>query len=204
MTADNEPGFVRVKRHGAPGYRQGCRCGQCAAGERARKRGAPDPAAAAPSPGRRRRGDMERQTRKLIRSMGLERTPAQQLWIAQAMAGARALDEALASGRPLSAAHRLHDAAIKELEASIRPSPEPEGAVDAEPDDLTLWVAAIHRPSVECQGAYPVVTPGECAACDAAVVARVRYGKRHPDEPGHEYGMSWKQCGCSECTSAAS
>lgn len=199
MTAESDPGFVPVRRHGAPGYRQGCRCGQCVAGERGRKRGGPVSGAAAPSPGRRRRDDMERQTRKLIRSMGLERTPAQELWIAQAMAGARALDEALASGRPLSAAHRLHDAAIKELEASIRPSAEPVDAADVEPDDLTLWVAAIHRPSVECQRAYPAVTPGQCGACDTAVVARAQYGKRHPDKPGHEYGMSREQCGCLLC-----
>ncbi|MFJ6155553.1 hypothetical protein ACIQF8_01275 [Pseudarthrobacter sp. NPDC092184] len=157
----------------------------------------PSPLSAA----RRRQGEMERRTRALIRSMALEGTAAQKLLVAQAVAGARALDEALAAGRPLSAAHKLHDAAIKGLEASMQ-APEPDGPGENGTSNLELWVAAIHRPSVECQGAYPVVTPGECVACDEAVVARAQYGARNPDKPGHEYGMSREQCGCADCGAA--
>lgn len=193
--------LVAVKRHGAPGYRQGCRCGACVAGERARRNGeAPPPVVvpAVPDSGRRRQGEMERSTRKLIRSMDLEGTPAQKLLIAQAVSGARALDEALAAGRPLSAAHKMHAAAVKALEASIPPPPS-EPVDDGDPEDLDLWQAAIHRPSDQCQDSFPVVTPGACGACDAAPGARVLYGRKHPDEPGHGYGMRREQCGCAEC-----
>jgi hypothetical protein len=141
---------------------------------------------------------MERGTRKLMRSMDLERTPAQELLVAQAIAGARALDKALAAGRPLSAAHRMHAEALKALEASILPPPVEE-VVDGDPDDLGLWIAAIHRPSVRCQDSFPLVTPGECGDCDAAPRARAMYGQKHPDEPGHEYGMGRELCGCARC-----
>lgn len=152
-------------------------------------------------PARGRRGEMERKTRALIRAMCLEGTPEQSMLVSQAIAGARTMDEALAPGGKrymLTAGHRLQREALAALRAC-----DVSGAPAVQPDegasDVLLWVAAIHRPSIECQGAYPVVTPGECEACDAAVVARAQYGKRHPDEPGHEYGMSREQCGCEQC-----
>jgi hypothetical protein len=130
--------------------------------------------------------------------MDLERTPGQALLIAQAIAGARALDEALAAGRPLSAAHRMHAEAMKALEASIDPPPVEE-VVDGDPDDVGLWIAAIHRPSVRCQDSFPVVMPGQCGDCDAAPRARGLYAQKRPDEPGHGYGMDREQCGCAGC-----
>ncbi|WP_146072480.1 hypothetical protein [Arthrobacter sp. 4R501] len=133
--------------------------------------------------------------------MGLEATPAQALLIAQAVAGARALDEALAAGRPLSAAHRMHEAAMKALEASILPPPPVEVVDAGDPGDVGLWLAAIHRPSVRCQDSFPVVTPGACGDCDAAPRARAWYGQKHPDEPGHGYGMGRELCGCAVCVS---
>lgn len=151
---------------------------------------------------RQRRGEMERRTRALIRAMCLEGTPEQSMLVAQAVAGARTMDEALAPGGKrymLTAGHRLQRDALAALRASAV-AVEPTSAPAAEEDtDLEVWLAAIHRPSVECQNAYPAVTPGECGACDAAVVARVQYGARHPDEAGHEYGMSREQCGCDQC-----
>lgn len=205
MTARKASGdsgqLIAVKRHGAPGYRQGCHCVICTAGERARKRGEePPPVAAAvgATDGRRRQGSIERSTRALIRSMGLEGTPAQKLLVAQAVAGARALDDALAAGRPLSAAQRMHERAVKALEASIPPPPAEPVGEDGE-DDVLVWVATLHHPTIECQPDYPAVTPGECAACDVAPGARASYGLKHPEEPGHSYGMNRADCGCPEC-----
>jgi hypothetical protein len=142
---------------------------------------------------------MERNTRQLIRSMDLEGAAAQKLLVAQALAGARALDEALAAGRPLSAAQRMHERAVKALQATVAPLPPEDDAKDDDPDDVLLWVKAMHRPTIRCQQAFPVVTPGECGACDAAAEARVQYGREHPDVPGHGYGMSRGECGCAEC-----
>lgn len=194
---------VFVKAHGPRGYRQGCRCRVCGDGERERQRtgvsGPSVPAQAPAAGGRRKQGAMERATRKLIRSMGLEGTPAQKLLITQAVAGAKALDEALAAGRPLSAAHRMHAQAVKMLEAAAGPPPLVGHAVDDDPGDVLLWVAALHRASVVCQEAYPAAVPGACADCDAAAEARVLYGRKHPDVPGHEYGMGREECRCVDC-----
>ncbi len=200
MGSKEAAGQVVVELHGPAGYRKGCRCGVCCDGERERHRtGASGPSVPVRAiGGRRRQGSMERSTRALIRSMGLERTPAQKLLVAQAVAGARALDDALAAGRPLSAAQRMHERAVKALEASIPPPPaEPVG--DDGEDDVLVWVATLHHPTMECQPEYPAVTTGVCAACDAAPAARASYGLKHPDEAGHSYGMSRADCGCPEC-----
>ncbi|MEQ4518499.1 hypothetical protein ABLI39_03935 [Pseudarthrobacter sp. B907] len=148
-------------------------------------------------------GTMLRQTRKLIRSMDLPGTPAVELLKSQAVEGARALDAALAAGRPLSAALRMHGEAVKALKASEvpPPPPEPEDPVGpvADADDMDLWLAAIHGPSVTCQPGFPAVRPGRCDRCDAAPMARAMYGRRHPERPGHEFGMSREECACARC-----
>lgn len=198
-----EPKPVTIRVHGASGYRQGCRCAVCMDGERARRGyGTAHPAAVR---AKGRSGEILKQTRKLIRSLDLRDTPEVALLKAQAVAGARALDEALAQGRPLSAPNRMHADAVKALKAAVvPPPPPPPGPVSEDDrDDITVWVAAIHRPSVVCQSAFPLVMPGACQRCDAAVMARALYGRRHPEKPRHEYGFSRADCGCQECAEEA-
>lgn len=149
----------------------------------------------------RKRGEMERRTRKLIKAMRLAGTPEQEMLVAQALAGARTMDEAMADGGKryiITVGHRLQREALAALRASVGPL-EPEPAKADERDDLALWIAAIHRPTVDCTPVYPRVLPGVCAACDSAVVARAVYGRRHPEEPGHAYGMNRRECGCPSC-----
>jgi len=151
----------------------------------------------------RKRGEMERRTRKLIRAMRLAGTPEQEMLVAQAIAGARTMDEAMAEGGKryiITVGHRLQRDALAALRASVGPPPEPEPAMVDERDDLALWVAAIHRPTIVCNPDFPLVVPGVCAACDAAVLARAVYGRRHPEEPGHAYGMNRRECGCPPCS----
>lgn len=152
---------------------------------------------------KRGRGKIEKSTRKTIKAMGLEGTEEQKMLVEQAIAGAKIMDEAMTGDRKryiVSTGHRLQREALAGLRASVLPAPPPdENAGSTEEDDMGLWVAAIHRPSVRCQDSFPVVTPGACGDCDAAPRARAMYGQKHPDEPGHGYGMGRELCGCARC-----
>ena len=191
-----EDGTVVIKEHSANGYRQGCRCAVCKAAESARQRGEPapepkrTPERAAP---KRKRGKMERETRKTIKAMNLAGTPEQAMLTAQAINGARTMDDAMAGLLPrytVTAGHRLQRDALQALRTA---APPPPLAHVVEEEDLDLEIASMHMGSAACQPTYPRLVPGVCALCDEATRAAGILMKRYPGKLAHEIS------GCLEC-----
>lgn len=151
-------------------------------------------------PQKRKRGKIEKATRRTIKDMRLEGTAAQKMMIEQALAGAKILDEAMEPGKKRYVANvgqRLHKEALEGLRASVKP-PEPVAAVEDDEDDPMLGIKAMHHRSITCQPTFPITLPGVCAGCDEATRAVGILVRRHPGKVPHDFSRAI-ECRCAKC-----
>lgn len=174
-------------KHGASGYRRGCRCDACTEGQRLRmraQRGSEPHSSPAPNLPVRPRGGgepepaagvMEGKIAREIEDLAAGRpwTSACERLEEQALTAARIIDTVMADGRlHLSTPqHRIIREALAELRQNLQPASAAAAEIVSDADRLDLWVASLHSPTINCQPAFPVVVPGACSDCDRASVA---------------------------------